>query len=90
MSLGSLSLTANPKKRKGAGVTLHDTVFMPYDGFLGSDIDTSVILKAMLQDGSGVDKPAAIIVETTQGEGGINTASEPWLRNIYNIARGEY
>ncbi|WP_437613060.1 diaminobutyrate--2-oxoglutarate transaminase [Erwinia sp. V71] len=87
MSLGALSLTANPKKRKGAGVSLHDTIFMPYDGYLGDGIDTSSILKAMLQDGSGLDKPAAIIVETIQGEGGVNTASKNWLRNIYRVAK---
>ncbi|MBV4367254.1 diaminobutyrate--2-oxoglutarate transaminase [Erwinia phyllosphaerae] len=87
MSLGSLSLTANPKKRKGAGVALHDSIFMPYDGYLGPDIDTSLVLKAMLQDGGGLDKPAAIIVETIQGEGGVNTASRSWLRKIYQIAK---
>ncbi|CAJ0994032.1 Diaminobutyrate--2-oxoglutarate transaminase [Sodalis praecaptivus] len=60
---------------------------MPYDGYLGDGIDTSSILKAMLQDGSGLDKPAAIIVETIQGEGGVNTASKNWLRNIYRVAK---
>ena len=36
-------------------------------------------------DHSGVDKPAAIILETVQAEGGINPASVEWLRGIRQI-----
>ncbi|HAF92143.1 MAG TPA: diaminobutyrate--2-oxoglutarate transaminase, partial [Pseudomonas sp.] len=36
---------------------------------------------------SGVDHPAAVIVETVQGEGGINAASFEWLRNLEKVCR---
>jgi diaminobutyrate-2-oxoglutarate transaminase len=45
----------------------------------------------MLDDpGSGLDLPAAVIVEAVQGEGGINVASAPWLQRLRAIteARG--
>jgi diaminobutyrate-2-oxoglutarate transaminase len=37
--------------------------------------------------GSGVDKPAAVVVETVQGEGGVNVASWKWLRNLEKLCR---
>lgn len=40
----------------------------------------------MLDDsGSGLDKPAAVIVETVQGEGGINVATAEWLRGLQDL-----
>jgi len=88
MTLGSLAITGNAFKRRGAGVplTLGDT--MPFDGYLGDDVDTLDYLDALMSDeGSGVDLPAAVILETTQAEGGINVASDPWLRRLERICR---
>ncbi len=60
----------------------------PYDGYLGPDIDTAALLEQRLSDpSSGLDAPAAIVVETVQGEGGLNVASPKWLRSIAAIAR---
>lgn len=88
MSLGSLAATGNSFKRKGAGVTLGNTTFMPYDQYFGSSIDTSEMLDKLLDDpGSGIDKPAAVLLETLQGEGGLNAASTAWLQKIENICR---
>ncbi|AZC18420.1 Diaminobutyrate--2-oxoglutarate transaminase [Pseudomonas sp. CMR5c] len=87
MSLGSLALTANPRKRAGAGVNLNNVTFMPYDGFFGDGLDTSQYLAQMLRAGSGVDKPAAIVLETVQGEGGVGSASAAWLQAVRDIAR---
>lgn len=86
MSLGSLSVTGNAMKRKGAGVPLHNTVFMPFDNYV--DFDTVEYLEAFLENnGSGVDKPAAVILETVQGEGGINAARFEWLKRIEKLCR---
>lgn len=61
---------------------------MPYDGYLGEGIDTTAYLDKVLSDSSsGVDLPAAVIVETVQGEGGINAASFEWLRNLQAVCR---
>jgi diaminobutyrate-2-oxoglutarate transaminase len=61
---------------------------MPYDGFFGPEVDTLVYLRRFLEDqGSGVDLPAAVIVETVQGEGGIHVASDEWMRGLADICR---
>lgn len=86
VSLGSLAATGNSHHRGAAGVTLGGTSRIPYDGYLGEDIDTTAYLDKVLSDSSsGIDKPAAAIVETVQGEGGINVASAEWLRNLQQV-----
>ena len=75
-------------ERGGAGVTLSDATSMPYNGYLGDDGDSLAILNAFLTDrGSGMDLPAAIIVETVQAEGGINVATREWLQGLEAICR---
>ncbi|MBD2845660.1 diaminobutyrate--2-oxoglutarate transaminase [Paenibacillus sp. IB182496] len=88
MSMGALSATGNGFKRGGAGVYLPYTTFMPYDGYFGRLVNTAAYLEKLLDDpGSGVDTPAAVILETVQGEGGLNVASDAWLRQIEEICR---
>ena len=88
MTLGALAVTGNAFKRAGAGIPLTGGVAMPYDGFLGPEHDHVAYLEAYLQDkGSGVDRPAAVILETLQGEGGLNTASTEWLRGVEDLCR---
>ena len=88
MTLGSLALSGNQFKRAGAGVPLSNATPMPFAGYLGEDGDTLAYLEAVLNDaGSGVDKPAAIVLETVQAEGGINVASMEWLQRLEKIAR---
>ncbi len=88
VSLGSLAATGNSHHRDAAGVSLNGTTRMPYDGYLGEDIDTTAYLDKVLSDSSsGVDLPAAAIIETVQGEGGINAASFEWLRSLEQVCR---
>lgn len=88
VSLGSLAVTGNSHHRGAAGISLGGTERIPYDGYLGEGIDTTAYLDKMLSDSSsGVDAPAAVIVETVQGEGGINAASFEWLRNLEMVCR---
>jgi len=88
MTLGSLALTGNGFKRRGAGVPLTCTACVPFDGYLGGDLDTLDYLEALLLDeGSGVDMPAAVIVETVQAEGGINVARVSWLKRLAALCR---
>lgn len=87
MTLGSLAASANATKREGAGIPLNGVTRMPYDGYAGNT-DTADQLDAALSDGgSGIEPPAAILVETVQGEGGLNAASPEWLRAVSNIAK---
>jgi diaminobutyrate-2-oxoglutarate transaminase len=88
MTIGSLSITGNSFKRHGAGVSLHNSVAMPFDNYLGEDVNTVDYLDRFLEDnGSGVALPAAIILETVQGEGGLNVATAKWLKRVEAICR---
>lgn len=88
MTLGALACTGNAAKRGGAGVPLSHVAHEPYDGYYGPEVDTAELLEQRLSDpSSGLDAPAAILVETVQGEGGLNAASPEWLRRIADIAK---
>lgn len=88
VTLGALAATGNGKHRGGAATPLSGVTRAAYDGYHGPDINTADLLERELSDpSSGVDAPAAIIVETVQGEGGLNAASPEWLRQIQTIAR---
>lgn len=88
VSAGSLAVTANAKFRDAAGVGLANTTFVPFDGYLGPDVNTMDYLERMLDDpSSGMDHPAAVIVETVQGEGGVNVASWRWLKELDALCR---
>jgi diaminobutyrate-2-oxoglutarate transaminase len=91
LSLGGLAATGNSHYREAAGISLGNVTRLPYDGYLGEGIDTLDLFRKMLDDsGSGLDLPAAVIVEAVQGEGGINVASVQWLQRLREIteARG--
>ncbi|HRP75727.1 MAG TPA: diaminobutyrate--2-oxoglutarate transaminase [Rhodocyclaceae bacterium] len=88
MTLGALAVTGNGFKRAGAGVPLNHTHAVPFDGYMGEGVDTLDYLEALLtDDGSGLDLPAAVILETVQAEGGVNVASNEWLRRLREITR---
>lgn len=88
VSGGSLAVTANAKFRNAAGVSMANTSFVPYDGYFGPDVNTITYLERMLEDpSSGMDRPAAIIVETVQGEGGVNVATVRWLQELERLCR---
>ena len=88
MTLGALAVTGNGFKRAGAGVSLNHASSMPFDGYLGADTDTLDYFETMLVDGgSGMEPPAAVIVETVQAEGGVNVASTAWLQRLRDITQ---
>ena len=87
MTLGALAVTGNALKRSGAGVPLVHTAPMPYDGYLDGGADFAYLERLLGDSGSGLDKPAAVIVESVQGEGGINAARAEWLRGLSALCR---
>lgn len=87
VTAGALAATANTHHRMGPVQGLNGVTRMPYDGYHGDGVDTAELLARTLADpSSGVDAPAAILLETVQGEGGLNVASTPWLRRVASIA----
>jgi len=89
MTMGALSCTGNAGKRAGAGGgPLCGTTHMPYEGALGDDVDSLRVIEEMLGNpSSGIDAPAAFIIEPVQGEGGLNAASPEFMRGIAKLAK---
>jgi diaminobutyrate-2-oxoglutarate transaminase len=87
VTMGALAATGNKFHRMGPAIPLNGVSRLPYDAYLGNDLDTADVLERMLEDpSSGLDAPAAILLETVQGEGGLNAASPSWLRRIAGLA----
>lgn len=86
MTMGSLSATSNIEMRSGFGMTANHVTFMPYPhGFMKS-FDTIGYIESILNDvNSGIEKPAAILFETVQAEGGIVVAPVEWIQKIRNL-----
>lgn len=90
VTLGALAATGNLYNRGGAGQPLSGVTRMPFEGALGPDIDTAEVLATLLDEpSSGIEPPAAIILETVQGEGGLNPASGAWVKRVAEIARDQ-
>ena len=88
LSQGSLAVTGNNFYRDESHISRSNVTFMPYDGYFGDDADSLTIFRKYLEDGSsGLDLPAAVILETVQGEGGINVASKEWLQGVEALCR---
>ncbi len=86
MTLGSLAVTSNSLHRNASGVSLDNVTFIPYeDGYL-KNFDSIEYIEALLNDShSGIEKPAAIILETIQAEGGVYVSSIAWLKAIRSL-----
>ena len=86
MTLGSLALTTDRTSRDGSGVSLDNVTFIPYESGFHTKLDSLDYLETIiLDDHSGVEKPAAVFVETVQAEGGIYVASVEWLKRLEKI-----
>lgn len=89
MTLGSLACTANSYFRDAAGVPLEHVVRMPF----GADSDPEGAMEGLnamrklFEDPSGgLPKPAAILVEPLQAEGGVFVAGKEWLQGLRTLA----
>jgi len=84
---GALAATGNQHHRQGApDGSLSGITRLPYEGYAG--VDSLALFETMLNDNSaGMDKPAAVLLETVQGEGGLNVASNQWLQRLSKICK---
>lgn len=88
MTLGSLAITGNGMKRAGAGIPLAHATHMPFCNYLGTEVSTIAAMERYLEDASsGIDLPAAFILETVQAEGGVNVALGSWLKSVSELAK---
>ncbi len=91
-TLGALAVTGNEFYHDDFyGVPLNVTK-MPYDNYFDptgeGQMDSIDMMRQYYEDASsGYDLPAGIIVETIQGEGGINVASVEWLKKLDKMCK---
>ena len=82
MSMGALSMTTEAYARKGAGVPLCNVTHIPTP-YMFPGLDVVAYMQQLLDDDhSGVDKPAALVMETVQAEGGIFPFSVEFLKGV--------
>lgn len=82
MTLGTLALTTEREAREGAGVPLNNVTHIPAP-YMFEGLDTIKYMQTLLDDDhSGVEKPAAIILETVQAEGGIMVFEPEFLQAL--------
>jgi len=80
-SNGSLPSLSDPLARRYI-------VSMPFCGYFGESTDTLDYFRRYLEDStSGLDHPAAVIVETIQVHGGVRIASDEWLKGLEKLCR---
>ena len=85
MTLGSLALTTDASSRAGAGVPLYNVTHIPAP-YMFPELDTIHYMETLLTDDhSGVEKPAAIVLETVQADGGINPFPVEWLQRVRTL-----
>lgn len=85
MTMGSLALTTDRCSRDGAGQPMSNVTHIPAP-YMFPELDTIAYIERLLTDDhSGVEKPAAIILETVQADGGINVFDAEWLRRLRDL-----
>lgn len=87
MTLASLALTTDQTSREGAGVPLNNVTHIPTPYMIGEQQAIDYLKMILSDDHSGLDKPAAMVIETTQAEGGIHVFSNSYLKAIERICR---
>lgn len=95
MTNGSLALTGNLGAKNRRTGLMSDVHFMPFPyslrctfgmgGIEGAKQSIRYIESVLSDDESGITKPAAIIVEPIQGEGGVIPAPAFWLQELRRI-----
>lgn len=91
VSTGSLAATGSSYYKQGLYGTLPPMLHLPYPTSPLGEFDSLDLLCRMVDDpSSGVEKPAAVLLETVQGEGGVHVAPVEFLRGLHEFcaARG--
>jgi diaminobutyrate-2-oxoglutarate transaminase len=82
MTLGSLSLTTEMYARNGAGATFVDCTHIPAP-YMVEGMNVLTYMQMLIDDDhSGIEKPAAVVMETVQAEGGIRVFSDEFLKGV--------
>ena len=81
MTLGSVAMTTERGARAGAGVPLNNVTHIPAP-YMFPELNVIRYMQRLLDDDhSGIPKPAALVMETVQAEGGVFPFSPEFLRD---------
>ncbi|CCO84903.1 diaminobutyrate--2-oxoglutarateaminotransferase [Erwinia amylovora CFBP 2585] len=97
MTHGALAVTGNLSPKEAVNGMIPEVQFMPYPhqyrcplgigGEAGVQALTYYFENLINDVESGVRKPAAVILEAVQGEGGVNPAPAEWLQRIRQVTQ---
>lgn len=86
VSLGSLAATSSGFYRQGVQSSLGNVTHVPYPSSPLGAFDTLDLLGRIIDDpSSGTEKPAAILIETVQCEGGVYLAPTEFLVGLREL-----
>jgi diaminobutyrate-2-oxoglutarate transaminase len=94
MTAGALAITGNLNAKQQVQSALPDVHFLPYPypyrcpfglGENATEVSLQYIERLLSDPESGITKPAAVIVEAIQGEGGVIPAPVRWLQSLRAI-----
>lgn len=99
MTHGALSMMGNLGSKNKITGLMSDVHFLPYpytyrspmgdNGEVCSELCSSYIETVLTDDESGITKPAGIIVEAVQGEGGKIPAPIEWLQHLRKVTKDQ-
>src|SRR5476649_342980 len=97
MTHGALAVTGNLSPKEAVNGMMPEVQFMPYPHLyrcplgIGGEAGVKALtyyFENLINDvESGVRKPAAVILEAVQGEGGVNPAPVEWLQRIRKVTQ---
>lgn len=97
MTHGALAVTGNLSPKQGVEGLMGQVQFLPYPNTYRSafglpqqqslDAHMAYFENFLTDVESGVTKPAAVILEVIQGEGGVNPAPIEWLKHVRKVTK---
>jgi len=87
MTLGALALSTDLVSRQGSGVPLDNVTHIPAPYMIGEQQALDYIEMIINDDHSGLEHPAALILETLQAEGGMEVLSDSYLKAVSEICK---
>jgi len=85
VTLGALLVSDSRLSRMDSTTPVSGRTPLPYNTHFGDNPDLSVVERRFDVSAVGQERPAAVIVETVQGEGGVNVASVQWLQALSRL-----
>lgn len=89
MTHGALSMMGNLGPKNNIVGLMSDVHFLPYSNYGNTDNkwNLNYIENVLTDPESGIVKPAGMLMEVVQGEGGVIPSDDEWLRQIRRITK---